>query len=411
MSHRNASLVLVVVALAAASGCTTAGYPVLRGGALAKLHPRAALERDEHLLGEPLQDTAILGRILTAPYDPARPLAAQLSPNPCAEALIDLRARPRDEELLENAERLVPQLGGEDMAPAAEALGFSGAGRASHVYYRLAPGKRVEKGETRAYTECCQKASCGTGYVRALTFGEGEVALAKKTGPGENADAAFDDQPRPSEYMFLERRKVRGYVAFTLEATEAGAPAAVAGAAAAPDRADEDEAHLAARIEVRDVPEHPGNFVFCAIGCMTENQFVRLYARETGSHELDDFDRDRGAELREAAIPLWILAGLLGVGSGVVLALAPTQPTRQEKDSANIMGGVLGGMGLTALATALPFTILPRDQGNPINYLTRSQALRFVERYNLALRARLGTGAAAKGPGQVKSIATSAGKK
>jgi hypothetical protein len=407
MSKRIASLVFVVT-LAAAAGCTPtpAGYPVARGGAFAKLHPRVSLERDEHLIGNPWQDTAMLGRILTAPLDPARPLSAQLSPNPCAEALIDLRARSPGEDLRENAERLVPALGSEDTAPPAEALGFFGSRRASHVYYRFALGKRVEKGETRAYTECCQKASCGIGYVRALTFGEGELALAKRTGPGENADAAFDDQPRPSEYMFLERRKVRGYVAFTLEEAEASAPAT------GPARDPEDEAYEMARLEVRDIPGKPGNFVFCtAARCMAENEFVRQYAAETGSHELDDFDRRRGAELREASIPLWILAAILGAGSGAVLGLAPMQPTRKEQNSANITGGLLLGMGLTALATALPFSLAPRDVGDPINYLTRSQALRFVERYDLALQARLATAAAATRAGQPKSIATSAGKK
>ena len=70
------------------------------------------------------------------------------------------------------------------------------------------------------------------------------------------------------------------------------------------------------RLEVREHPHNPDLFEVCTrSGCITENELVRRYRKRTGSRELDDFERDRWANVR------WLGASA-GGGLGALFTLA-----------------------------------------------------------------------------------------
>lgn len=356
----------MVCALAFASGCANSTYPVIRGGTFAKVHARAPLLADEHLLDPPTQDASLLGRILPQPYDPTRPLAAQLAPNPCADALVDVEPRPIEADV-EDAAHLP--------APAA------GRSPASFLYYRFQVLQRSEKAPTKAYAECCAKASCGTGYVRGLSFAEGEIALARPTAPGGHASVALDDDGYPVELTLLERRAARGYLAFTLSAP--GVRPREEHAERPPSATHEDE-----QLEVRDRPHNPDLFEICTRSrCITENEFVRRYRTRTGSHEIDDFSRDRWAEVRWQGAAVGGGIGALFTGLGALrIATAAEERTQEKRDISQIGGGIVTGVGLVVLTMGVAFLVTPSDGVTIEHYLTKSQTQRFVERYNSALR-------------------------
>jgi hypothetical protein len=363
----SSSTLVTLVALASVAGCLPYSnkHPTLQGGIFAEPRPRAPLAVDEHVVLAPTEDAAILGRVLSAPYDPTRPLTEQLAPNPCAQALVDVEPRPIEDDAVEDA------------SPAS-----SGGPR---VYYRLRLHRRLEKAATKGYAECCKKAACGVGYVRALAFGEGEVALARPTPPGGNADVAFEDEGRPTELALTERRAVRGYVTVAI-----GGQGPLLSRRREEPEGPGDGAYEAARIEVREVRHQRDEFELCTRAeCITENEFVRRYARLTGSHELDEFLRNRSWEENVGAIMLGVVglaAGGLGVGQ---LTTINSQKTQQDKDGVRLGGGLALGMGLGVLSAALGHAINAlgsQDSSTRHHFLTKSQARRFVERYNRALR-------------------------
>jgi hypothetical protein len=341
-------------------------YPSVHGGAFAEIHARAPLLADEHLLDPPAKDASLLGRILLEPYDPARPLAAQLAPNPCADDLIDVEPRPLEAEV-EDAARL--------SSPA------DGRSPASHRYYRFQVLQRSEKAATSAYAECCAEASCGAGYVRGLSFAEGEIALARPTAPGGHANVALDDDGHPLELTLLERHAARGYFAFSLAAP--GATPREERAERPPSAAYEQD-----RLEVRDSPHNPDLFQVCSRSeCITENQLVRRYRKRTGSHELDDFERDRWASVRWLGASVSGGLGALFTTLGAVkIATAEEESTQTKRDDAKIGGGIAVGAGIAVLTMGVSFLVAPSEGVTIEHYLTKSQTRRFVERYNRALR-------------------------
>jgi hypothetical protein len=366
---------VALLALASAAGCMINTPPSLRGGAFAKFSARVPLARDEHIVFAPAEDASILGRVLLAPYVVTRPLADQLAPNPCVDALVVVEPRPIPGDVIEDAERLSP-----DAARAAAAPG------ATHIHYHFDVHMRVEMAATKAYAECCQRADCGIGYVRSVTLGEGEIALAKPTEPGGNADVAFDEGPRPLELTLVDRRHVRGHVAFALGGQGAAPPLAGEAEAERPEEA----AYDAEIIEIRESNENRDHFRFCTNKrCITENEFVRRYAERTGSHELDDFVRDRTPELRVTGAVVGSL-GLLAAAAGVVI-LATDNPALPDR-RVPAVGGVMLGVAVPSLAAGLGLLESPYDgwtEGHD-HLLTKSQAKRFVERYNRALRVSQG---------------------
>ena len=360
----SALLFFCSITLACASSCYRA-YPTIRGGDFAKVSARAPLLRDEHLLDPPAQDASLLGRILPVPYDPTQPLAAQLAPNPCADALVDVEPRPLDAEV-EDATRLPVSAGGRSPA--------------SHVYYRFKVQKRLEKAKTPGYAACCAKASCGAGYVRGLSFAEGEIARGAPTAAGGHVDVALEDDEAPLELTLLERRAERGYLAFTLEAP--GVAPREEPAAPSPSAK-----YAAEQLEVRELPENPDRFKICTKSrCITENQFVLLYQKQTGSRELDDFARDRDANARWQGASFGGAIGALGTAGGaLMLATAEQRDTQKQRDLARIGGGMLTGVGLALLSAGVGFLLSPSDGATTDHYLTKIQTRRFVERYNRAL--------------------------
>jgi hypothetical protein len=361
---RSPALLFCSIALACASGCTST-YPTVRGGVFARVSAHAPLPSDEHLLDPPAKDASLLGRILPVPYDPTQPLAAQLAPNPCADALVDVEPRPLDTEI-EDAARLPSSADGRSPA--------------SHVYYRFHVLERLEKAKTPAYAACCAKASCGTGYVRGLSFAEGEIARGTPTAPGGHANVALDDDGPPLELTLLERHAARGYLTFTLETpgvTPHEEPAAPPPSAK----------HEAERLEVRELPQNADLFKICTKSrCLTENQFVILYQKQTGSHELDDFVRDRWANARwEGASFGGVFGALATTGGAVMIATAQERDTQKGRDLARVGGGMLTGIGLLMLTAGVGFLISPSDGATTDHYLTKLQTRRFVERYNRAL--------------------------
>lgn len=357
---------LLVCAAAIATGCVNTTYPIIDGGDFAEIRARAPLLADEHLLDSPAKDASILGQILREPYDPARPLAEQLAPNPCADALLDVEPRPLEAEV-EDAAPLSPPA--DNRSPA------------SHRYYRFHVLQRFEKAETKAYAACCAKASCGVGYVRGLSFAEGEIALARPTAPGGHANVALDDDGHPLELTLLERQKARGYLSFAL-ATASAKPREER-AEPLPHPASEDEL-----LEVRERPKNPDLFRICTKSeCITENEFVRRYRKRTHSHELDDFERDRLADVR------W-MGGLMFGGLGAVcttlgavqIASAKKEHEQDKHDKTQIAGGIITGLGVGILTMAAALLVVPPDGETNEHFLTKSQTRRFVERYNRALR-------------------------
>jgi hypothetical protein len=357
-----------IAALALAGGCLPFSntHPTLRGGIFAEPRPRAPLAADEQVVLAPAEDASILGRVFVAPYAATRPLAEQLAPNPCADALVDVEPPPIEDDLFEDAPRATTP----------------GAPR---VYYRLHLRRRVEKAATKAYAECCKKAACGAGYVRAAAFGDGEVALARFTPPGGNADVAFEDEGSPVELALSERRAVRGFIAIAIGGQSPHAAR----------RGEEPEgpgigAYEAERIEVRELPHQKDQYRLCTKAeCISENEFVRRYARRTGSHELDDFLRDRAWRERLAG---GVLTGVSGASMALgawQVATADKNAAQKDKDSARTVGGILMGAGAGLLATGLAFLLEHPDVSNTDHFLTKSEARRFAERYNRALRQSL----------------------
>ncbi|MDI1451291.1 hypothetical protein [Polyangium sp. 6x1] len=372
---------VALIALASAAGCTINAPPTLHGGSFAPFSARAPLARDEHIVFTPSEDATLLGRVLLAPYVMPRPLAEQLAPNPCVDALVDVEPRPVPSDVIDDAERLSPD--------AARAAGAPGA---SHVYYHFDVHKRVEKAATKAYAECCQKASCGIGYVRSATLGEGEIALAKRTAPGGNADVAFDEGPHPLELTRIDRRHVRGFVAFALGGQGAEPPPA---GAAEPERPGS-AANEAEVIEIRESRENRDRFELCTKKrCITENEFIRRYAARTGSHELDDFQRDHSPQLRATGAVVGSL-GLLAAAAGLVI-LATDSPAVADR-RVPAVGGIMLGFSVPTLAAGIGLLGSPYDGWTYDHNLTKSDARRFVERYNRALRSE----GAARGASNVK---------
>ncbi|HVK64565.1 MAG TPA: hypothetical protein VM694_08825 [Polyangium sp.] len=372
---RTRAVLAALLVLASAAGCVNNTPPTLRGGVFAPFRARAPLAGDEHLVFAPSEDASLLGRVLLAPYVTTRPLADQLAPNPCADALVDVEPRPVPGDVIEDAERLSPD--------AARAAGAPGA---SHVYYHLDVRTRVEKAATKAYTACCQSASCGVGYVRAATLGEGEISLARETAPGGPADVAFDEGPRPLELTRIERRQVRGYVAFALGGQGAQQPPFAD--EAEPERPGT-ATYDAEAIEVRESTRNRDHFELCTKKrCITENEFIRRYANRTGSHELDDFLRERSPQLRVTGVVLGSL-GALAAAVGVVI-LATDNPAGPDR-RVPAVGGIMLGISVPSLAAGLGLLGAPYDGWTDGHLLTKSEARRFVERYNRALR---GNGAA-----------------
>lgn len=365
---RRTSALLAFAALAIAA-CDPPRFPRPNGGGYAPITARAPLPSGERVLALPTgadDAKSMLGKILVAPHDPRRPLAEQLSPNPCAEELVDIAPQNIGDTLVEDADSLGPSDGSSDAA--------------TYVYYRFRSREVLEKGPTAAYRACCAKEDCGIGYVRALTKGEGEIALATPTMPGGDADIALDDFDRPLELELLERRKVRGYVAFRL------GPDIVS----TEDSMAQDE-HPAFYdddlVTVRESPIDSAVFQLCTrYECLTDSQFISRYRELTGETELDELDQDY-------ALPWIILSSVVaGLGAGTAIggavatrgALDDEQKLIDGKEDQLMAGAVAVGAGLTFMMSSAFLLAGAADTPNQ-HSLTKEQARRFAERYNRAL--------------------------
>ncbi|MFO0612834.1 MAG: hypothetical protein U0414_09615 [Polyangiaceae bacterium] len=341
----------------AMTGCGPSSFPVFRGGAFAQLERRAPLEDGERALDEPAADTTLLGQIIKEPFDPARRLADQTSENPCASELLLSTREASAIASTVDAERT----------------------RGAYFFYRVRILRRAIASERDGYAKCCAEKGCGVGYVRSLAFGDGEEGFASETLPGGRADVALDDPGAPLELEVGNARKVHGWIAFGLEGGRALVPPE-------PPRPIADADYLADKFEVRDVPGSADQYLFCtATDCVSENGFVQRYRERTGAHELDDFDRDRAREARISGAVTTVL-GIASLALGAAtLATADEGKTRDEQDGNRIAGGVGLGAGIVATALGLALLIEPRD-GSPLeHFISKSDARRFVARFNRAL--------------------------
>lgn len=336
--------------------------PTLRTGRFADAHAASALAEGEHVVPTRFAanlDEAALGKILLQPYVAERPLAEQLSVNPCAEHLAAL-APVEGSRLLEDAEPLpLPNHA------------------TTHRYFRLSITRRLEKRATGAYAECCKNAACGTAYLQTLSSGSGEISLAKHTTPGGDADVALERETdaRVLELGLVERKAVEGIVAFGL-----------GNLAAAPKSTAEKIERSPKAIEVRPRPEHTDKFEYCLkTGCITENEFIRRYTALTGSRELTDYLRDRVKDFHELGAGLGILGGALSAFGATFMATSSLYDTSKDRNGAMAGGALTLGMGLGIGIVGLLFGTLPHDGTTVDNWLTRAQAERFVDRYNRAL--------------------------
>lgn len=345
-------------------GCGPTSFPVFRGGAFAQLERRAPLEAGERALAEPIDDASMLGKIVKEPYDDARPLAEQVAENPCAGELVTASREAGALTTTVDAER----------------------SRGAWLYYRVRVLRRVEVVAKEGYAKCCVEKGCGVGYVRSLAFADGEVSLASETLPGGRADVAFDDAEAPLELELGNLRRVHGFMAFSLERSGfAGAPATLP---SEPPRPSTDAEYVAERFEVRDVPGNPDEYVFCTTTeCVSENGFVQRYRERTGAHELDDFDRDRRRDTRIGGVVLGVL-GLATIGLGLAaVETADEGKTRDDQDTARVVGGVGIGAGIFTTVIGLTLAIEPRDGSPTEHFISKTDARRFVARFNRALTA------------------------
>lgn len=368
MGRRVLIVVLGVIALLWGAGCGPSSFPVLRGAAFAKPERRVPLEQGELPLVEPTDDPSLLGKIVKEPYDSSRPLADQVSDNPCAG---DLTASTREATSLTTTMDATPT-------------------RGAYWYLRVRVLRRLERAAGEGYAKCCAEKDCGVGFVRSLALGDGEASFASETLPGGRADVALDDPDVPLELELGNVRHVHGFVAFSLTATSFGGAAVVL--PPDPPKTALDAESAAQQFEVRDVPGNADQYVFCTKSdCVSENGFVQRYRDRTGSHELDDFDRDRARDARIGGVVLSVL-GLASLALGVVaIETADEGKTRDDQDANRIAGGMGLGTGIVTTAIGLTLLIEPRDGSAVDHFLSKVDAKRFVARFNRALRRSQGT--------------------
>lgn len=358
----------------------------MQTGAFAPLRERTALP-EQSFVTPPMEDTELLGKVLLEPYDTRVPLAAQLSPNPCAENLITISRDHVDHALVEDATRL--NLGSGD-APAVSEHELP------LEYYRLRLSQRVERVASDEYAACCAERECGVGFVESLTFGEGETATGTETLPNGNADVAFNDHPEPLELALSAPRPIKGFLVATLSRREAIAPMPPSSRY----DASADAEYVAARLQVREAPSFTERFEICsATGCITENEFVRLYAEKTGSHELDDFERDRAEEIRISGGLLLGLGALGTIAGGATIGSADEAETEEDRDLMLAEGGAGVGVGITSALIGFGFLIAPRDGTTFDHYLSKDDTRRFLARFNRSLRSAAKT----KGNGHART--------
>jgi len=176
---------------------------------------------------------------------------------------------------------------------------------------------------------------------------------------------------------------VRGYVAFALGGQGAQQPPFVD--EAEPERPGT-ATYDAEAIEVRESTRNRNHFELCTKKrCITENEFIRRYANRTGSHELDDFVRDRSPQMRATGAVVGSL-GVLAAAVGVVI-LATDNPAGPDR-RVPAVGGIMLGISVPSLAAGLGLLGAPYDGWLDDHLLTKSEARRFVERYNRALRGK-----------------------
>lgn len=356
----------------------------MRTGAFAPLRERTALP-EQSFLTPASEEPELLGKVLLSPYDRRVPLFAQLSPNPCAEELITVARDHVDHALIEDATRL--NLGSTDTSVSEPELPLA--------YYRLRLSKRVERVASEDYAACCAERQCGVGFVESLTFGEGELATGSETLPNGNADVAFNDQPEPLELALSAPRSIKGFLVATLSHREAIAPMPPSSRY----DANADAEYVATRLQLREAPSFTERFEICsATGCITENEFVRLYAEKTGSHELDDFERDRAEEIRISGGLLLGLGALGTIAGGATIGSADEAETEEDRDIMLAEGGAGVGVGITSALIGFGFLIAPRDGTTFDHYLSKDDTRRFLARFNRFLR----SGAKAKGAGHAR---------
>ncbi|NUP13377.1 MAG: hypothetical protein HOW73_45645 [Polyangiaceae bacterium] len=371
MGRHRARALLLLAAITMTSSCSPAAYPIVRGGTYAHVKSRARLPIGERIVPEgPIAETAVLGRILKEPYDPSRPLAEQVSENPCASDLAAVAPQP-SEARFEDAEILVDRLIPEQDRGA------------THLYYWFRTTQIVELAPTKAYLECCQEKSCGVSYVRALVRGEGEIDQASETMPGGNADIALDFEGSPVELTILKRRPVNGFVTVRLS------PDLVKSTAVHPEL----DKPVAASYEgemlfVREFHPNVDDFSICSkVECLTERAFVERYRELTGAGELDEFGTDDTTPWLVAAT---VIAGI-GLGAAIGGAVAAGESLNDDGDllpgneQQVAIGTTLSGAGLAIAPMGLMFS---PPAGPRYHKLSKEQAKRFVERYNRALEQR-----------------------
>lgn len=329
---------------------------MFRGSPLAALEEPSALDSDERIDADGTLDAELLGAILDVPLDPSIDLAAQTRVNPC-----------RDELLL--VERKTPER--------KTSLGVLET-EEGFTHYRLDVRSRKLAIPTDAYAECCTRADCGAGIVSGLSFGDGRLAFGEGTRPGGRSDLALRLADGPLELEIDARDRIRGAVAFSLDASVAPAPP--------PSAVPWPSSLLERRMRI-ETENAGGSYRICndRLGCMPENEFVRQYRDAGGAAELDEFERDWGADIRGAGGVLLAL-GLLTSGSGIGMTQTEPDPDPELRTEQDRATGVVLGMGLltTAVGTALvavPYDGMPEDHA-----LSLEEAQRFVARYNRTLR-------------------------
>jgi hypothetical protein len=343
------------------------------------------------LLPAPADEAGMLGRMLEAPPAPGRALEEIARPNPCAEHLEPARESAQASSF-ENAEELTVSAG------ARATLGMFGFSvdleRATHFLYRLRTSRRVQRADTTAYVQCCQTQACGYGFVSALIYGEGEYATGEEAHGKGGVDVAFASGGGAVALKVLSRRQVRGFVAalVTVTAKDRGPALGALGVPASEvNLSTTTEAYRQMydkhRIRVCSDPVKT-EWSFCDVrGSVTENEFVRRYALETKSDELDDVEHNR--ELG------WLLLkwGPLAVGVPAMIttfALAATAPDDPSGEPHPATYFLMPSGLVLAVGVSNAIVINYERDGTPHDHsLTESDGRLYADRYNRALLRRV----------------------
>lgn len=341
------------------------------------------------LLPLPGEDEQLLGRIFSDPPSAGRSLEEVARPNPCADKLTEVRTTPLA-NTYEDSEELA--VGGSARAMLG-AFGFhADVQRATHFLYKLRTSKRAAQSDTNDYVACCQEKGCGYGFVSALIYGDAEYATAEETNASGGANISIATATGDATVKVLHRRTVHGYVAALVMVTD-GRRTAQLGPLGVAKEAGISEATVSD--QVKSIYES-GKISVCGTGAdwkfcekagpITENEFVRRYAKITESDELAAHDRNRQNGLLIAGLAT--TAGSAGLIAFSVATWPDKATDTEDMWILNLMGTTFGGVGVL-FGGGMTIGALSSTEGSPTDHsLAEYDGRLYAERYNRALLRR-----------------------